>query len=230
MGSEEVLLGAGARAAGNPAHPPARRRDDPRWRRSGRWLSRLRQHAVSPRERCVLHRPPMGAHHRLEGRTRRLLRPGVAHARRRDQPHGDGGRRDHAEGRRRSGRARQLPPHPRRGLLRRRSRRRSTRPVLWRCGAGAQRLPRVRRVHDRLPTQRQEHPRQELPAPGRIGGRDRAPSHDGHARHASARRRLRDHHPHHRQGSAYRAHPHRRSGGCRGGRMGHPAIAAPHEG
>ena len=49
------------------------------------------------------------------------------------------------------------------------------RPVLRRRGPGAHRLPGVRRVHDRLPAQRQEHAAQELPRPRRGGRRHRAP-------------------------------------------------------
>ena len=66
------------------------------------------------------------------------------------------------------------------------------RPVLRRRGPRPQRLPRLRRVHDRLPAQRQEHPGQELPLPRRAGRRRGAPADDGH-RGSSARagRRLR---------------------------------------
>ena len=46
MEPEEVLLGARARAARHPAHPPARRRHDPRRGGRRRRLARLRQHAV----------------------------------------------------------------------------------------------------------------------------------------------------------------------------------------
>ena len=42
-------------------------------------------------------------------------------------------------------------------------------PFFGGAGPDAQRLPQLRRVHDRLPAQRQEHPGQELPPPRRAG-------------------------------------------------------------
>ena len=53
------------------------------------------------------------------------------------------------------------------------ARRARARPVLRRCGAGAARLPAVRRVHDGLPARRQEHLADELPVAGRAGRRAR---------------------------------------------------------
>ena len=51
-------------------------------------------------------------------------------------------------------------------------------------GAGPERndLHRLRRVHVRLPAQRQEHPGQELPLPRRAERRAGAAAHDGHPR------------------------------------------------
>ena len=48
-----------------------------------------------------------------------------------------------------------------------------SRPVLRRRRTGAHHLHRLRRLHDGLPLQRQEYPRQELPLPGREARRAR---------------------------------------------------------
>ena len=67
---------------------------------------------------------------------------------------------------------RHVPPDPGRRLLRRArpgAGGAGPRPVLRRRRPRAQPLHRLRRVHDRLPPQRQEHPGQELPPPR--GGR-----------------------------------------------------------
>ena len=55
-------------------------------------------------------------------------------------------------------------------------------------GAGPDREPvhRVRRVHDRLPAQRQEHPGQELPLPRRAAGARVHAAHHGHPGRARA--------------------------------------------
>ncbi len=82
-----------------------------------------------------------------------------------------------------------------------------------------------RRVHDRLPAQRQEHPGQEPPAPGRAGRGDRAPAdhRDGGAT-APGRRLGRRHPP---DGPpAQQAHLHRRARRARGRRPRDPAAAA----
>ena len=61
-----------------------------------------------------------------------------------------------------------------------RRRRRGRRPVLRRRGPRPQPVPQVRRVHDRLPPQRQEHPGQELPLPRREERRRGAAADHGH--------------------------------------------------
>ena len=54
------------------------------------------------------------------------------------------------------------------------------RPVLRRRRARPQHLHRVRRLHDRLQVQRQEHPGEELPLPRRAEGREGAAADHGH--------------------------------------------------
>ena len=77
-------------------------------------------------------------------------------------PTDDAGRRGHEGGRRGDGRRRHVPSRPGRRVLRRRRRRaghRGRRPVLRRRGpVPAHGCIAVRRVHDRLPARRQEHP------------------------------------------------------------------------
>ena len=70
-------------------------------------------------------------------------------------------------------------------LLRRGAGRSRRRPVLRRRGPGAHGLHRVRRVHDRLPAQRQEHAGQELPRPRRGRRRGRASPDHGDRRPAA---------------------------------------------
>ena len=53
-------------------------------------------------------------------------------------------------------------------------------PYFGGAGPDAQHLHRLRRVHDRLPAQRQEHPGQELPLPRRAERRAGAAAHHGH--------------------------------------------------
>ena len=75
------------------------------------------------------------------------------------------------DGRRPDGRRAHVPPHAGRGVLRRRAgrgpcrTRTSAAPARTRTGCIA-----VRRVHDRLPARRQEHPGEELPVAGRAAG------------------------------------------------------------
>ena len=56
-------------------------------------------------------------------------------------------------------------------------------------------MHRVRRVHDRLPAQRQEHPREELPRPGRGRRRGGAPADDRDRRPAARGRPMGGRHP-----------------------------------
>ena len=91
----------------------------------------------------------------------------------------------------------------------------------------------LRRVHDRVPAQRQEHPGQELPPPRRAGRRRRAPPHHGHPRASPRRRRLRGRHPVDQgQAVATQRHQdlHRRAGRLLGGRPRHPEAAAQAQG
>ena len=69
-----------------------------------------------------------------------------------------------ARGRRRHGHRRHVPSAPTSASTSARTRRRS---VLRRRRTGAQRLHALRRVHDRLPAQREEHAGEELPVPRR---------------------------------------------------------------
>ena len=160
----------------HPAHRHGQGLHDRRRRGRRRRLAGLRQHALRAAGR-LLPRPVVGAHHRLEGRARAVLRPGEADARRRRQPGPHAVGRGDGEGRRRHGRRRDLPPDAGRGLLRR-SRRRpgraGGRPLLRRRRARPQPVPQLRRVHDRLPPQRQEHPGQELPLARRAARRRRS--------------------------------------------------------
>ena len=95
-------------------------------------------------------------------------------------------RRGHEGGGRRDGSRAHVPADAGGRVLRRRSRRHAARPVLRRCRTGAHGLHRVRRVHDGLPAQREEHAAQELPRPGRVGRRARVPDDDGHGARPSA--------------------------------------------
>ena len=98
-------------------------------------------------------------------------------------------------------------------------------PVLRWSRTRAQRLHRLWRLHDRLPSQRQEHLGQELPVPRRIGRRGRPRDDDRHRR-APRRIRLRGPHATHRQPTAPTP-VHGRAGGLRRQRAEHPGPAAP---
>ena len=77
------------------------------------------------------------------------------------------------DGRRPDGRRAHLRADAGRGVLRRRAGRHRAGPVLRRRRPGPHRLHPVRRVHDRLPARREEHPGEELPLPRRAAGRAR---------------------------------------------------------
>ncbi len=133
--------------------------------------------------------PSWSDDHRLEARAGAVLRAGQADARRRGVPALHPGRRGDEADRREARRRRHLPPDTGRRLLRwprAAARGGRARPVLRGCRARPQPVPQLRRVHDRLPAQRQEHPGQELPAPGRVAGRGGAP--DDHGDPGAARR------------------------------------------
>ena len=130
----------------------------------------------------------VGHARRLEDGARRALPDGAAHARRDAEPEHHLRRRGHPRGRQGHRPPGRLPPDRCRRVLRR-ARQDRARSVLRRRGARARRLHRLRRLHDRLPLQREEHPRQELPLPRREArprGRDRDRGH----RSAAVRRRL----------------------------------------
>ena len=133
-----------------------------------------------PKSDAFYRDPQWASHHRLARRAGPVLRPGDPDARRRHAAVGDAVGRGDAPGRGRA-RARATRSAPTQvgvyfgegpGVT-------VARPVLRRRRARAHRLPRVRRVHDRLPPRRQEHPRDELPRAGRAGGRGGAPGDDG---------------------------------------------------
>ena len=132
-----------------------------------------------PKNDAFYRDPQWASHDRLARRAGRVLRPGHPHARRRHAAVGDAVGRGDAPGRGRARARGHGGTDAGRRVLRRGPRRDVARPVLRRRRARAHRLPRVRRVHDRLPPRRQEHPRDELPRAGRAGGRDGAPGDDG---------------------------------------------------
>ena len=170
---------ATASSASTPSGLP-----DPRRRRRRRRLAGLRQHALRAAG-AVLRRPAVARHHRLEGRARAVLRPGQADARRRREPPAHAVRRGDGEGRRRPGRRRHLPPDARSGSSSAAPDRQPGETVVadpYFGGAGPDRNTclALRRVHDRLPAQRQEHPGQELPLPRRAERRAGAPADHGH--------------------------------------------------
>ena len=112
------------------------------------------------------------------------------------------------------------------------ARRGGRRPVLRRRGPRPQGLHRVRRVHDRLPARREEHPQRELPPPRREGGRRRPPHDDRRRRHrrlaTAATRVATVPTDERRKGRA--AALHGPAGRPRRRHLRHPDPAAPHEG
>ena len=78
------------------------------------------------------------------------------------------------------------------------------RPVLRRRGPGAHRLHRVRRVHDRVPVRRQEHPGEELSRARGIGWRAGASADHGEGLRAARRRAVGGRHRAHRRQAARR--------------------------
>ena len=147
-------------------------------------------------------------------------------------------RRGDGAGRRRDGRRRHLPPDAGRRVLRRPGPARGEQvadPYFGGAGPDRNACIALRRVHDRLPAQRQEHPGQELPLPRRAGRRRRsmplttvtrvrprstAAATTSTSRCTKAKRRRRSGHE----------DAHRRAGGLRGRRARHPEAAAPDEG
>ena len=143
-----------------------------------------------------------------------------------DVPHRSPLDDDVRQGGRRHGCRGNVPAHPGRSLLRRPGPDRA-RPLLRRCGTRPNRLHRMRRMHDRLPAQRQEHPAQELSRPGRGCGRRRTSDDDGLGRPAAFDGWLRRRDRAHRSAEQGTPNIHRRPGGGRGGRLQHPEAVAP---
>lgn len=92
-------LGAEHRLLRDSAHPPAAQRSDPRRGRCRLRIAELREHPLHPAG-AVLHRPAVGAHHRLALRTDAALRAGPADVGGREEsdlhrrrPHHEGPRR-----------------------------------------------------------------------------------------------------------------------------------------
>ena len=112
------------------------------------------------------------------------------------------------------------------------ARRRGRRPLLRRRGPRPQGLHRVRRVHDRLPPRREEHPQRELPPPRREGRRRHPPDDHGRRRHRGLAGRLRASRTlptdaeRKGRGRTFTRPPGRR----RGRHVRHPDPAAPDEG
>ena len=124
---------------------------------------RLRQHALpAHRGLGVLPRPAVGRARGLGDDARAPLRDRGEDARRHPVRGRGAGRHAAARARRGVGRAGDLLDDPRRRLLRR-ARQDRARPLLRRRGPAARRLHPLRRVHGRLPPQRQEHAAEELP-------------------------------------------------------------------
>ena len=198
LAAEGLPVGAEAGPDRDPAHPRAQGRRGARRRRRGRRLARLRQHPLRARQ-AVLRRPAVARHHRLGRRARALLRPGRPHAGRRPEPDHDACRRGHEGGGRRDGGGAHLPADARSASTSATAPE-SRGPIPSSAASGPERtgLHRVRRVHDRLPAQRQEHAAQELPRPGRGGGRARLPDDDGHRPGRARGRRLHHRHRPHR--------------------------------
>ncbi len=181
---------------------------------------------------AVLRRPAVARHHRLAGRAGALLRPGQPDARRVTQnpsmTPSDEVMKEVAD---EMGVGRHLPLTPVGGVLRRpRPARTVPDPFFGGAGPGAHRLHRVRRVHDRLPAQRQEHPGEELPLPRRAARR-RGPAADDRHRAAASGAAAAGTVDTVRTGAWLpRAHPayrHRRRRSCSRPAPRHPAAAAP---
>ena len=235
VGPQEVPVPARGRLLRHPADRRAQGLPDPLGGGRGRRIAGLRQHALRAAA-GLLRRPRLARHHRLAGRAGAVLRPGQADARRRDLPAAHARRRGDARGRRPDGRGGDVPADAGRGVLRRTGGDavlRRAGPVLRRRGTRPEPVPPLRRVHDGLPPQRQEHAGEELPAPRREERRDRPAADHGHPGLAARRWRVRRARPAH-QGQAPPAYgvprAHRRPGRLRGVGARHAAAAAPDEG
>lgn len=138
-------------------------------RRRRRRIAQLREHALQA-ARVVLRGQAVGTHHRLARRTLPVLRAGPPDPRCRDEPAHDPRRRRDQVRRRRHGSGRHVHPDTR-GRVFRGARPHRRRPPLLRWGgARPHRLHRMRRVHDRLPARREEHPGEELSRPREKAG------------------------------------------------------------
>ena len=228
MAAAQVPVDAAARLLRHPAHRQAQGRADPVRRGRRRRLAQLRQHAVRA-ARPVLQGPGLGAHHRLEvaswrpTTTRRSACSASRRTRSRPPPTASSSRWPPTW----ASRARSTTR--RSGVVFGETRRADVGdPYFGGVGPDAQRLPAVRRVHDRMPPQRQEHAGQELPVPRREQRRRDPSAHDGGGRPPAARRRLRDRDPSHQPAVPPAPQDHRRAGRVRGQHDGHPEAAAPH--
>ena len=212
----------------HPAHPPAARRRHPRRRRGGRRVAESTPTPCTCRRRSSSGDPQWAGITDWARELAPLLRPGAPACS--ASPMCPTARRwtTCSRGGAGHGRRAHLPAHPGRGVLRRTGRRHRAGPVFRRGGPAAYRLPGMRRMHDRLPAQREEHAAEELPRPGRGGRRGRPPDDHGAPRSARALRRVRG-----RDGRApdrcvARAPDlHRRARRAGRRHLQHPAAAAP---
>ena len=226
----KIDLGAAPRAHRPAADQCAGQVPGLQRRRRRRRVAHLRQHALRAAA-GVLPRPGLGAHHRLAGRARALLRPGEADARRGREPADRPQGRPAAAGRERSRRRRHLPQDPGRCLLQRGQRgHRGRRSLLRRRRPATGRLHPLLGVLHRLQAQRQEHHHDQLPLP-RGAERRRGPSADdrhlGEAQQClrqGLRGRDRAFQRQAAEGSPYL---HRGAGGLRRCRARHPEAAPP---
>ncbi len=214
---DELPLPPRGRLLRHPAHRrPPRLHHRVRGGR-GRWLAGLRQHALRAAA-GVLRRPAVGAHHRLALGAGAVLRPGQADAGRRREPAAHPSDDVMEKVASEMGVADTFHPAPVGVFFGEPGQAQGERvadPFFG--GAGPERtdLHRLRRVHDRVSPQRQEHPGQELPLPRRAERRRRTPAHDRHPGRPARRRRVRRRRPLH-QGQAAEPgrppHPHGRAG------------------
>ena len=165
----------------------------------------------------------MGGHHRLGRRAAAVLRPGPADARRRQNPTMTAADEAFKAVADEMGVGHTFKMTPVGVYFGDGAGRHRPGPVLRRRRPGAHRLHRVRRVHDRLPAQRQEHPGEELPRPGRGGRRGGPPADDRHRRPPAPGRPVGGRHP--RDGVA--GHEGRRQGAREGGSAAGGADAGP---
>ena len=162
----QVDLGAEARPDRHAADQPARQVHTVQRGRGRRRVAHLRQHALRA-ARQLLERPALGAHHRLEVRTRAVLRPGQAHARRRDEPPRDCPRTRSCSTSRRISASSDTYHRTNVGVFFGEPGVDGGRSVLRRRRTRTLRVHPLRALLHRLSAQRQEHHDDELPVPRR---------------------------------------------------------------